>query len=116
MIAVLHLLGGHWFALQGVAWVTMLVDRTQDSSLAEALDTTFDGQHPCSLCKAVAAGKKEERERQNTLADPGAKLVAVLVAVSPLPPLSSSEIRYFPYQATVSSLEFPLPPTPPWAA
>lgn len=39
----------------------MLVGNLSDSSLTEALERTFDGKHPCSLCRAIAEGKKTER-------------------------------------------------------
>jgi hypothetical protein len=50
-------LGLHWTALQWVAWGTMLVERTHTGSLAEAVDTTYDGQHPCKLCQLVETGR-----------------------------------------------------------
>ena len=63
-IACLHLMGGHWLALQGVAWVTMLVDNSQESSLVDAVSKTFDGQHPCKMCKQISAGKKAEKQSE----------------------------------------------------
>ncbi len=60
-------LGLHWAALQTVAWTAMVVERTQTASLGEALQTTFDGQHPCKLCKLVRAGKSSEQKSESQL-------------------------------------------------
>lgn len=57
-------LGLHWTVLQSVAWVSMLVNYSAESSFAEAVVKTFDGKHPCQICVAVDAGKKSEREQQ----------------------------------------------------
>jgi hypothetical protein len=59
--------GAHWAALQTVAWTTMLADNLRTHSLTEAVTCTFDGRHPCCLCKAIAAGKKSEKKNEFTL-------------------------------------------------
>ena len=48
--------GLHWAALQTVAWTTMLAANLTTESFSESLSRTFDGDHPCPLCKAVRAG------------------------------------------------------------
>jgi hypothetical protein len=58
------MLGAHWALLQTVAWTTMLADHLCTQSVTEAVSQTFDGNHPCSLCKAIAAGKKSERKTE----------------------------------------------------
>jgi hypothetical protein len=64
--AVLALsLGLHWSLLQSVAWVGMVVNYSHDGSFGEALEKTFDGKHPCTLCKAIAAGKKSEKQPES---------------------------------------------------
>jgi hypothetical protein len=57
-------LGMHWALLQSVAWVGMVVSYAQDESLPTALAKTFDGKHPCKICRAVAEGKRSERAPQ----------------------------------------------------
>jgi hypothetical protein len=47
--AVLAGLGLHWTVLQSIAWTTMLADHLRADSLAEAVQKTFDGEHPCCL-------------------------------------------------------------------
>ena len=55
-------LGLHWPFLQSFAWSTMLVDNLTTSSFSVAVQRTFDGKHPCALCKAIAEGKKSEKK------------------------------------------------------
>lgn len=55
-------LGGHWALLQTVAWTAMLADNLQSCSFHDAVSMTFDGNHPCCLCKAIAAGQKSEKK------------------------------------------------------
>jgi hypothetical protein len=51
-----------WALLQTVAWTTMLAGNLKSCSLHDAVAMTFDGQHPCPLCKAIAAAKKSEQK------------------------------------------------------
>ena len=60
--AVIFSIGLHWNFLQVVAWGSMLVRYAQDASLSEAVEKTFDGEHPCCMCKAIEKGKQEERK------------------------------------------------------
>ena len=65
MIAALVLAtGAHWAALQTVAWTTMLASNLHGESFSEAVTKTFDGEHPCCLCKAIAAAKKSEKKSE----------------------------------------------------
>jgi len=57
--------GLHWAALQTIAWTTMFAaNLSSQQSLTEAVAQTFDGEHPCPLCKAIAAGKKSEKKSE----------------------------------------------------
>jgi hypothetical protein len=47
-----------------MAWVGMVVRYSQDGTLGEALEKTLDGQHPCALCKALAAAKKSQKKSE----------------------------------------------------
>jgi hypothetical protein len=60
--------GAHWALLQSVAWTTMLADNLRTQSVAQAVTETFDGDHPCPLCEAIAAGKKSEGKTEMTSA------------------------------------------------
>src|SRR5271170_7126704 len=80
----------HWIGLQTVAWTTMLADNLCTHSVKEAVTKTFDGQHPCCLCKAIAAGKQSEKKTEaaspmQKFEFPPLKENLVLVAPSNLP-------------------------------
>lgn len=53
-------LGFEWFSLQSVAWASMLVERSAQSDWRQAVRTTFDGQHPCHLCRVVQSAQAED--------------------------------------------------------
>jgi hypothetical protein len=57
-------LGLHWTFLQTIAWSGMLFNYSQDVGFSRAVSMTFDGDHPCSLCKVVEAGKAQEQQQQ----------------------------------------------------
>jgi hypothetical protein len=61
VLALACSIGLHWELVQSVAWVRMLVSYSQDAPLTEALAKTFDGKHPCALCKQIAKGKQSEK-------------------------------------------------------
>jgi hypothetical protein len=62
VLALACAIGLHWAFWQSLAWTSMLAENLRHDSLAQALSHTFDGQHPCQLCKAIAAGKKSEKK------------------------------------------------------
>ena len=45
--------------LQGVAWVKMLVTYSQTEGVQEGLKMTFDGEHPCEMCRMISQAKKQ---------------------------------------------------------
>lgn len=55
-------MGGHLAVLQTVAWSRMLVEFSATDSLTEAVEKTFDGAHPCALCKVVKQTKEKEKK------------------------------------------------------
>lgn len=67
VFALVTMLGAQWTLLQSVAWVGMIVSYSERAPLKEALVQTFDGKHPCCLCKAIAAGKKSEKKSEFAL-------------------------------------------------
>ena len=64
ILALLGATGGHWTVLQTVAWADMLAKNLQTESVGAALTKTFDGQHPCKMCKQISAGKKAEKQSE----------------------------------------------------
>lgn len=40
----------------------MLAENLQTSSWHKAIERTFDGRHPCCICKQIAADKQSEKK------------------------------------------------------
>ena len=51
-------IGLHWTLLQSFGWVQMFVSFAQTEPVKEALVKTFDGNHPCKVCKLVQQGRE----------------------------------------------------------
>jgi hypothetical protein len=64
VFALLIAIGAHWTILQSIAWTTMLADNLRDASLSEAVGRTFNGEHPCALCKEIAKSKQAEKKTE----------------------------------------------------
>lgn len=110
VLALACSIGLHWAFLQTLAWTTMLVDNLTSTSFSAALQRTFDGKHPCALCKAVAEGKKSEKKADTLLRLKKFEGLSTPVVMT-LSPLAS-----FPsIEAPNASLETVshAPPTPP---
>jgi hypothetical protein len=50
----------------------MIIDYSKRAPLCQAINQTFDGAHPCSLCYAVNKGKHSENK--SDLQSPAAKI------------------------------------------
>jgi hypothetical protein len=101
--------GAPWIALQSVAWATMLVEYSQESTLAKAMVQTFDGNHPCDLCKHVRVKQSEKKpDAPSTTLKPD--LLCVKRAVVLIPPYVDLS---FPTELIDASTEPPAPPVPP---
>ncbi len=70
-VLALGVSGSHWAILQSVAWSRMIVAYSRTATLRTALEQTFDGQHPCNLCKAIQ--KEQQTERQQELQQPSVR-------------------------------------------
>lgn len=67
-VAMFFVAGGHWGALQTVAWAGMLWNYTQaDGSLLSGVQKTFDGEHPCTMCDSIKTAKEKEGSKPVTL-------------------------------------------------
>ena len=56
-------IGAQWVVLQSAAWVGMAVSYSiTEGSVKEGLSKTFDGQHPCALCKVVNKGQETDKK------------------------------------------------------
>jgi hypothetical protein len=110
VLALVATLGAHWVLLQTVAWTTMLASNLQSGSLHEAVTKTFDGRHPCCLCKAIAAAKKSEKKSEavsSTLKMEFPPVAANFKFISPEP------ISAFSLTKLSAASSFQKPPLPP---
>jgi hypothetical protein len=110
LIAALQILGGHWAVLQSIAWVNMMLDFSAHESLTVAIDKTFDGSHPCDLCKVVTKGRTEEQK--STSANLLVKIEAILAGTLVVPSPVDHPWSYAPFAPVTLSLAIS-PPTPP---
>lgn len=68
LLMALALVGGSYGWIQGVAWVGMTAKGIQQyQSISQALDKTFDGEDPCSLCVAISQNQHESPESNDLL-------------------------------------------------
>jgi hypothetical protein len=110
IIALCLSLGLHWLALQSVAWTAMLVSNACRVPLSQAVETTFDGTHPCHLCHAVAEGKKTENKSEVLPTTIKIDLICVSRKMTSLPPW----VRYDYETMPISLSDFSqAPPSPP---
>ena len=63
-VMILGLTGGHWAILQSVAWTRMIIDYSRSSSLQTAVGQTFDGRHPCELCRLIQTAKESSQPHE----------------------------------------------------
>lgn len=106
--------GGHWLILQGVAWGKMTVSfiQTEKDTISIALQKTFDGKHPCKLCKQIEkhrpiSEKQDPKQFEIKQKDP----LWIEVADRFLIPLERTKVLYsYPESSFSFSIK---PPTPP---
>lgn len=67
-------IGLHFAVIQMVGWVSMTVEYSQKAPLSEALRMTFDGKHPCEICKLVEKEMGQSDPDQNRTPDPKSEL------------------------------------------
>ncbi len=110
VLALVLVTGLHWAALQTVAWTTMLAANLSNESFSEAVSNTFDGRHPCPLCKAISAGKKSEKKSEAASVTPKLEFPPVAEKFVLISPLAASAFSSANISADSS---FPKPPVPP---
>lgn len=98
LLTALAVLEGHLVLVQGVAWWTMIVDRSEELGVSDAVQDTLSGGAPCELCLAV----QDEREKQREQAPaPEAKSQIKFLPV----PSKRELVQLFP---PIPSLVYPL--------
>jgi len=60
--ALVSVIGGHWAILQSIAWTNMLADNLRTDGFTRAVAKTFDGEHPCRMCKAISQERQAEKK------------------------------------------------------
>jgi hypothetical protein len=86
LLGCLHLCGGHWGVLQVCAWSKMLVDYTAQDGLLTGTRKTFDGEHPCAMCRKIAEEKKRDTKDNQVQLQTGLTLKECPVSQPPLLP------------------------------
>jgi len=106
--------GGHLALLQGVAWATMIRDYSRTASVTVAVEKTFDGKHPCPLCKKITAQRAAEQKAPATVKVE--KKAEVFLASSatliPLPVVRSFAYPPSPFVNVPEHLSAPPVPVP----
>lgn len=59
-LSLFFLAGGPLVVFQGFAWGYMMKKHLKTDSLITALDKTFSGKNPCSLCKKIQKERSKE--------------------------------------------------------
>lgn len=67
-------LGLHCAVMQVVGWANMAVEFSGKASWSEALVMTFDGKHPCELCKLVEQEMNQPDSDQKSAPESKAEL------------------------------------------
>ena len=111
-LALFLVMGGPWAVLQTVAWTKMMVDYSRGASVTEAVAKTFDGEHPCNLCKKIS--KVRQGEQKSPLVILQAKKEGPFLAVKTVhlaEPSSIPVCHPFPSMPAYSDCQF-RPPAP----
>jgi len=109
-LALASSIGLHWTVLQVAAWAGMIVSYSQESPLGEAVVKTFDGQHPCTLCKQIAKGKQSEKKSEFKFEVKKLEFPFARVAFSFSAPTSFRELRAGDERAELLTHSPPSPP------
>lgn len=86
--------------LQVVAWTGMAFNYGTRYGVTEGLGRTFDGQHPCSLCKEITKTRADNKESPSAVAVTPVKVIGVLSVIAQCPTAELSETRFAYYPAS----------------
>ncbi|MFM8684504.1 MAG: hypothetical protein ACKOEG_12165 [Chthoniobacterales bacterium] len=112
-VALFLLAGGHWGAMQTMAWAGMLWNYTQtDGSLLSGVKKTFDGEHPCTMCDSIKTAKEKEQSKPVTLVS-AKKIESLPAPMRAVLPLRECRDFVFPVAAEVKlAARADAPPVP----
>lgn len=128
LLLCLQLCGGTLGVLQVVAWTGMAITYSRDVGVVTGIKQTFDGEHPCDMCRSIAKTRESEQEKNPQPAHtlPSSLLDWAQVSKhfswqdeAALPPVLSAEVQQtaWPEVVGLSGRLGVAPPTPPprWA-
>lgn len=110
IVALCFSLGAYWIALQSVAWATMVVEYSQRVPLAKAMAETFDGNHPCKLCKHISSAQQSEKKRDTQPIAAKLDLICGRRAVQFIPPFKDFSFASFEAEASTLDHSPAIPP------
>lgn len=79
-------IGLHWVALQSIAWTTMLAANAKQTSFVQAIAKTFDGNHPCDLCKRINTAQHSPKKPEVQPTQAKSDLICAISRVRIIPP------------------------------
>ncbi len=82
----------------------------QTPSLAEAVAKTFDGNHPCDLCKGINAAQHSQKKQE---AQPAPSKPDLICTARPIRIISSFQDFHYAESAVPVSERGQSPPVPP---
>ena len=115
VVATVGVFDGHLMLAQSWAWISMLQDRTPAQGISAALDSTFSGNAPCSMCCAIQEAQ-QDRDEEAPIPEsrPGVKFPPVMWSTQfvLIPPVAShalirSDVDEMPEE------QLARPPSPP---
>jgi len=115
-LLVALLTGAQWLVLQGAAWSFMLATYTARGSLRDGVAKTFDGKHPCCMCKSIKKARTEESAQQKNPAAPvkeDARFVGVTATALALLLPPASRLRAVSFDSRTPAVRTERPPVPP---
>jgi hypothetical protein len=110
ILALCCAIGLHWVALQSVAWTTMVIEYSKRAPLCQAIEQTFDGTHPCSLCHIVSKGKNSEKKSSLQSAAPKIDMICVVQPIRWLPRFTVFEYAVNGFPSSDIGFSPPVPP------
>jgi len=113
IVALMVSIGAHWSVLQVAAWVNMARVYSAEKGLVEGLKETFDGQHPCSMCKKITAAKDGESQQKLPVSIGGQSNLTKWAGVEPAISLPQPEWRE---GGAVVQSDAPAPHVSAWSA
>lgn len=111
--------------VQEVAWVKMLVSYSQERGLKRGIIETFDGKHPCGMCKIADEMRQQGNESDEPAAPqktrPTLTWSAMMISTgefeTPTPKCSDMPLVVAGWQQRLTGrgADGPEPPPPKWA-